>query len=79
MERGFGTCNGVDHHVSSVNNRAWLIGASVSIWVTMRGGAGTLGSGREFTLESGGVHTLGRDEGSLPISGGGWSGGVSGV
>ena len=43
------------------------------------GDAGTLGSGRGFTLGSDGVHTLVRDEGSLPRSGGGCDGGVGGV
>ena len=43
------------------------------------GEAGTLGSGRGFTLGSDGVRNLGRDEGSFSISGGGCGGGVGGV
>ena len=43
------------------------------------GEAGTLSSGWGFTLGSGGVRTLGRDEGSFPISGGRCGGGVGGV
>ena len=34
-ERGFGTCNGVNHHISGGKNEAWLIVASVSSWVPM--------------------------------------------
>ena len=41
--------------------------------------AGTLGSGRGFTLGSDGVRTLGRDEDSFPISRGRCGGGVGGV
>ena len=37
VERGFGTCNGVNHCGIGGNNWAWLIVASVSIWVTMWG------------------------------------------
>ena len=39
----------------------------------------TLGSGRGFTLGSGGVCTLGRDEANLSIFGGRCGGGVGGV
>ena len=35
MEKGFGTCNGVDHHGRGGNDWAWLIVASVSSWVSM--------------------------------------------
>ena len=35
VERGFGTCNGVNHRVISGNYGAWLIVESVSSWVHM--------------------------------------------
>ena len=35
VERGFGTCNGVDYCGSGGNDGAWLIVASVSSWVPM--------------------------------------------
>ena len=35
VERGFGTCNGVDNCGRGGNDGAWLIVASVSSWVQM--------------------------------------------
>ena len=35
VERGFGTCNGVDHCGSGGKDGDWLIVASVSSWVPM--------------------------------------------
>ena len=35
VERGFGTCNGVNHRCGGGNDGAWLIAASVSSWVPM--------------------------------------------
>ena len=35
VERGFGTCNGVNHCGRGEKNRAWLIVVSVSSWVPM--------------------------------------------
>ena len=35
VERGFGTCNDVDHCGSGGNDGEWLIVASVYIWVPM--------------------------------------------
>ena len=37
VERGFVTCNSVDHRGSGDNNGAWLIVASMSSWATMWG------------------------------------------
>ena len=68
VERGFGTCNGVNHSGSIGNDGVWLIVASVSSWVPMCRWGGHLGSGRGLNLGSDGVHTLGRYEGSFPIS-----------
>ena len=35
VERGFGTCNGVNHRGSGGNDEVWLIVASVSSWLPM--------------------------------------------
>ena len=35
VERGFGTCNGVNHRGSGGNYGEWLIVANVSSWVPM--------------------------------------------
>ena len=70
MERGFVTCNSVNHRVSCGNNKGVVDCGECLVGYRCGGESGTLGSGRGFTLRSDGVRTLGIDEGGLPLSGG---------